>query len=95
MSRRLTLGCQGCYELARRIRGRPGPPPYLIALTGYGRPEDRAEATRAGFDAHLTKRFRLTDLRRLLATVPAAESGSGTAQAPRTGASLMAVGNPG
>jgi CheY-like chemotaxis protein len=28
---------------------------YLIALTGYGQPEDRARALAAGFDAHLTK----------------------------------------
>jgi PAS domain S-box-containing protein len=28
---------------------------YLVALTGYGRPEDRREAEAAGFDEHLTK----------------------------------------
>lgn len=27
----------------------------LIALTGYGRPEDVARAVRAGFDSHITK----------------------------------------
>lgn len=28
---------------------------YLVALTGYGREEDREQAQRAGFNAHLTK----------------------------------------
>jgi PAS domain S-box-containing protein len=28
---------------------------FLVALTGYGRPEDRQEAEAAGFDEHLTK----------------------------------------
>jgi two-component system CheB/CheR fusion protein len=75
----LDIGLPGVdgYELARRIRGRPGPQPYLIALTGYGRPEDRAAATRAGFDAHLAKPFRPDDLDRLLAGVPAAAAGPG------------------
>ena len=27
----------------------------LVALTGFGKEEDKEEATRAGFDAHLTK----------------------------------------
>ncbi|HZW32014.1 MAG TPA: CheR family methyltransferase, partial [Isosphaeraceae bacterium] len=55
------------YELARRVRSREGRAPYLIAHTGYGRPEDRAAATAAGFDAHLTKPFRPEELARLLA----------------------------
>lgn len=28
---------------------------YLVALTGYGQPEDRAKSIEAGFDVHLTK----------------------------------------
>ncbi|QJW95038.1 chemotaxis protein CheB [Frigoriglobus tundricola] len=68
----LDIGLPGMdgYELARRIRSRPGSP-YLIALTGYGRPEDRTAATAAGFDAHLTKPFRPEELRRLLVALPA------------------------
>jgi CheY-like chemotaxis protein len=37
----------------------------LMALTGYGQPEDRRRAQAAGFDAHLVKpvdEHRLTDL---------------------------------
>jgi len=44
------------YEVARRIRAHPGlRQPYLVALTGYGAPEDRQRALDAGFDAHLAK----------------------------------------
>jgi CheY-like chemotaxis protein len=44
------------YQLARAISERLGPQrPKLIALTGYGRAEDRGRALVAGFDAHLTK----------------------------------------
>jgi len=44
------------YELARRIRHDPaGADIRLVAMTGYGRPEDRARALAAGFDAHLVK----------------------------------------
>ncbi|HET9598300.1 MAG TPA: hybrid sensor histidine kinase/response regulator, partial [Anaeromyxobacteraceae bacterium] len=43
------------YEVARRVRRRLGGRVRLVALTGYGRPEDRARSRDAGFDAHLTK----------------------------------------
>jgi PAS domain S-box-containing protein len=43
------------YEVARRLRARLGARSRLLALTGYGQPEDRALAQDAGFDAHLVK----------------------------------------
>jgi CheY-like chemotaxis protein len=44
------------YEVARRIRDISGAwQPFLVALTGYGMPEDRSRALEAGFDAHLVK----------------------------------------
>jgi signal transduction histidine kinase len=43
------------YEVARRLRQRLGDGVLLVALTGYGQPEDRRQARAAGFDAHLTK----------------------------------------
>ncbi len=44
------------YEVARRLRARPeGRTALLVALTGYGREEDRRRAEEAGFDAHLVK----------------------------------------
>jgi signal transduction histidine kinase/ActR/RegA family two-component response regulator len=45
------------YELARRVRGAMdgGAAPFMVALTGYGLPEDRSRALASGFDEHLTK----------------------------------------
>jgi signal transduction histidine kinase/ActR/RegA family two-component response regulator len=46
------------YMVAHAIRARyaPGRPrPRIVALTGYGREEDRQSALRSGFDEHLTK----------------------------------------
>src|SRR5688572_5720522 len=44
------------FDLAERLRSEPRHADlYLIALTGYGQPADRASALRAGFDAHLVK----------------------------------------
>jgi signal transduction histidine kinase len=43
------------FGVARRVRQALGREVYLIALTGYGQPEDRRRALEAGFDAHLTK----------------------------------------
>ena len=43
------------YEVARRMRAADGTRPYMIAITGYGTPEDRERALEAGFDAHVVK----------------------------------------
>jgi two-component system, sensor histidine kinase len=43
------------YNLAEQIRQRLGDSIRLIALTGYGQPEDRDRAYAAGFDLHLVK----------------------------------------
>jgi two-component system, sensor histidine kinase len=43
------------YEVARRLRARGMKTARLIALTGYGRPEDRARALEAGFDGYIVK----------------------------------------
>jgi CheY-like chemotaxis protein len=43
------------YEVARRLRQALDGLIVLIALTGYGQPEDRRRAFVAGFDHHLTK----------------------------------------
>jgi CheY-like chemotaxis protein/anti-sigma regulatory factor (Ser/Thr protein kinase) len=52
------LGLPGIdgYEVARRLREHPGGRHLrLVALTGYGLPEDRERARTAGFDLHLVK----------------------------------------
>jgi signal transduction histidine kinase/ActR/RegA family two-component response regulator len=54
----IDIGLPGCdgYEVARQVRRAPdGETTFLIALTGYGQPEDRRRAAEAGFDLHLTK----------------------------------------
>ncbi|RPH42899.1 MAG: PAS domain S-box protein, partial [Burkholderiales bacterium] len=44
------------YQVAQALRSRPETAAcLLIALTGYGQPEDRDRASRAGFDLHLIK----------------------------------------
>jgi PAS domain S-box-containing protein len=66
------------YELARRIRSEAeGQQVTLIALTGYGFPEDRERSRAAGFDRHLVKPAAPEDLRREL------ESPPGTPDIPR------------
>ena len=59
------------YELARRLRATPqGASIRLVALTGYGRPEDRRRARDAGFEVHLVKPVEPDDLLRLLGGEP-------------------------
>ncbi len=56
------------YEVARQIRSQPaGQSVTLIALTGYGFPEDRERSRQAGFDRHLVKPATPADLRHELA----------------------------
>src|SRR5262245_13908588 len=56
------------YEVARRIRARRGAVPILVAITGYGRADDRRRSLEAGFDAHLTKPVTPEQLTDVLAT---------------------------
>lgn len=56
------------YEVARRLREQLGmKSTLLIALTGYGKEEDRRRSRAAGFDVHLVKPADLAQLRSLLA----------------------------
>jgi CheY-like chemotaxis protein len=55
------------YEVARRARSQPHLSGVrLVALTGYGQPEDRQRALSAGFDAHVVKPIEPAELQRLL-----------------------------
>jgi signal transduction histidine kinase/CheY-like chemotaxis protein len=53
----LDIGLPGMsgYEVASRLRPSLAAGARLIALTGYGAPEDEARARAAGFDEHLVK----------------------------------------
>jgi PAS domain S-box-containing protein len=54
------------YELARQVRADPAlGGTTIIAVTGYGQPEDRERAAAAGFDYHLTKPVEFQSLQRL------------------------------
>jgi len=58
------------YELARRIRSLPmGREVRLVALTGYGFPEDRQQSKQAGFARHLVKPVEPEALQRELSAV--------------------------
>jgi CheY-like chemotaxis protein len=55
-------------ELAERVSTDPElASTFLVALTGYGQPEDRRQAREAGFSAHLVKPVNLEELMRVLA----------------------------
>jgi CheY-like chemotaxis protein len=56
------------FEVARRLRGKFGNRPLLVALTGYGRDEDRRRSHEAGFDHHLVKPADPDEIQRMLAT---------------------------
>jgi CheY-like chemotaxis protein len=61
----LDLGMPGMdgYELAERIQKEPGRRiPTLVALTGWGQPDDRARIEAAGFNLHLVKPVKLAEL---------------------------------
>jgi CheY-like chemotaxis protein len=58
------------YEVAKRIREAGMTQTRLIALSGFGRPEDRSRAHAAGFDDHLVKPVSLERLVDALAREP-------------------------
>ncbi|MEO8652949.1 MAG: ATP-binding protein, partial [Ramlibacter sp.] len=65
------------YEVCRRIRQLTiSRQPVVIALTGWGQDEDRARATSAGFNAHLTKPAEPARILALLHELRAATGGS-------------------
>jgi CheY-like chemotaxis protein len=44
------------WEVARHLKTEcPGQPPFIVAVTGYGRREDRRKSAEAGIDLHLLK----------------------------------------
>jgi len=57
------------YEVARRLRERHTDLP-LVALSGYGRSEDRRKALEAGFDVHLLKPVDPERLSTIIAALP-------------------------
>ena len=68
----MDLGLPGMdgFELAERFRAdRRADRTVIVALTGYGRDEDKARARNAGFDHHMTKPIDLAALSSLINVV--------------------------
>jgi CheY-like chemotaxis protein len=66
----LDIGMPGIdgYETCRQMRRRPANKAMvIIAVTGWGQPQDKQRALDAGFDGHLTKPVALETLARILA----------------------------
>lgn len=65
----LDIGLPGMngYEVAEQLRRTPSTRgTLLIAVTGYGQPEDRSRARAAGFDHHVVKPVEPETLQALL-----------------------------
>jgi CheY-like chemotaxis protein len=55
-------------QVARAVRSEPwGQRVFLVAVTGWGEPEDKERASAAGFDHHLTKPVDVDVMEKLLA----------------------------
>ena len=55
------------FEICRRLREQPAPKrPSIVALTGWGREEDRERTREAGFDSHVVKPVDEATLARVL-----------------------------
>lgn len=57
------------YRVAQELRARVGEEIRLVAITGYGGPEDRHRALQAGFDHHLVKPVKPDELGRLITDI--------------------------
>jgi signal transduction histidine kinase len=68
----LDIGMPGLsgYDLARKLReAQAGRPRVMVAVTGWGQPEDLRRTAEAGFDHHLVKPPNLDVLREICASV--------------------------
>jgi len=59
------------FEIARVVRQTATAPIVLVAVTGYGRKEDRDQALAAGFDLHFAKPVQASRLREVIERVRA------------------------
>ena len=63
------------YEVASRVRQSLGHDVVLVAVSGFGQPEDKRKAYDAGFDEHITKPADVTDIENLLSRLPPRREG--------------------
>lgn len=59
------------YEVAQHLREEGGDAVRMVAVTGYGQPEDAERARKAGFNAHLTKPISHAALRNAVSSLDA------------------------
>lgn len=66
------LGLPGLdgYQVARGIREELGLDVILVAVSGFGQPEDKRRALEAGFDEHITKPADVQDIETVLRRFP-------------------------
>jgi CheY-like chemotaxis protein len=66
------LGLPGIdgFQLAKEVREQLGHEVVLVAVSGFGRPEDKRCALDAGFDEHVTKPADVRDIERILQRFP-------------------------
>ncbi len=66
------LGLPGMdgYEVAREVRQKLGHDVVLVAVSGFGQPEDKRRALEAGFDDHITKPADVQDIESVLQRFP-------------------------
>jgi CheY-like chemotaxis protein len=57
------------HHLARLLRREFGAELRIVAITAYGRDEDRQRTRKAGFDAHVTKPVDIPILESILSTI--------------------------
>ena len=58
------------YQVATQVRSQLGHDVVLVAVSGFGQPEDKRKSAEAGFDDHLTKPADVQDIEGLLARFP-------------------------
>ena len=66
------LGLPGMdgYDVARGIRQQLGDDVVLVAVSGFGQPDDKRRAMEAGFDDHITKPADVNDIENVLRRFP-------------------------
>ena len=68
----IDLGLPGIdgYEVAKKAREQLGEAVVLVAVSGFGQPEDKRRALESGFDDHITKPADVKDIESLLTKFP-------------------------
>jgi signal transduction histidine kinase/ActR/RegA family two-component response regulator len=74
------LGLPGIdgFEVAQRVRQQLGDDVVLVAVSGFGQPDDKRRALEAGFDEHITKPADVHDIESVLMRFPPRNSGHQT-----------------